>query len=69
MEGHSPEKEFLSTREVAAWLGIPERSVREYARRGLLPYFQLGRHKLFKKEAVLAELGRSRHGNAWYLLR
>ncbi len=45
------------------------RSIREYASRGILPYFQLGRHKLFKKEEILIELRRSRHGSAWHLLR
>ncbi len=45
--------EFIGISEVAAWLGLPLSSVREYVARGLLPSYKLGRHRLFRKRELL----------------
>jgi excisionase family DNA binding protein len=36
-----------TARDVAEMLGVPRRTVYEYARRGLLPHVQIGRHVRF----------------------
>ena len=48
--------EFIGLSEVAAWLGLPLSSVREYVARGMLPCYRLGRHRLFRKPEVLDAL-------------
>jgi len=45
--------EFIGLSDVAAWLGLPLSSVREYVARGLLPSYKLGRHRLFRKRELL----------------
>jgi len=50
-------KEFMGAREAATWLGVPLRSLYQYVQQGLLPSYKLGRHRLFRKEELLATLG------------
>lgn len=47
---------LMSEREVALFIGICERSVRNFTSRGLLPVIRLGRRRLYRRDAVLAAL-------------
>jgi excisionase family DNA binding protein len=54
---------FLSLRELAVVLGVSERGVRNWVRRGLLPRVKLGRRVLFRWTQIdeaLAKLERRR---------
>ena len=44
--------ELLTTRQVADLLQLPVSTVSDYARRGLLPSFKLGRHRRFMLSRV-----------------
>lgn len=46
-------KEFLDTRELAEWLGVPEYTVTREAREGRLPARKVGRGWLFSRTAIL----------------
>ncbi len=46
-------KEFLTTSEVAAWLGVPEYTVTREAREGRLPARKVGRGWRFSRTAIL----------------
>jgi len=48
---------FIGTKEAAAWLGIPLRSLNQYVQQGLLPSYKLGRHRLFRKQQLIDALG------------
>lgn len=48
---------FIGAKEAAAWLGVPLRSLNQYAQQGLLPSYKLGRHRLFRKAQLLEALG------------
>ena len=62
-------KEFMGAREAAAWLGVPLRSLYQYVQQGLLPSYKLGRHRLFRKEELLANLGANRTATRNEILR
>jgi hypothetical protein len=47
---------LMNEREVAVFVGICPRSVRNFSARGLLPVIRLGRRRLFRRDAVLAAL-------------
>lgn len=47
---------LMNEREVALFVGICPRSVRNFCARGLLPVIRLGRRRLFRRDAVLAAL-------------
>ena len=53
-------REFLSAREAAIWLGVPLRSLHHYVRQSLLPSYKLGRHRLFRKAELLFALDADR---------
>jgi len=46
-------KEFLSTEETAAWLGVPRYTVEREAREGRLPARKVGRAWRFSRTAIL----------------
>lgn len=46
----------MNEQEVALFVGICPRSVRNFSARGLLPVIRLGRRRLFRRDAVLAAL-------------
>ena len=46
----------MSTKDAAAFLGIPVRSLYLYIQQGLVPSFKLGRHRLFRKNESLNAL-------------
>ena len=45
-------EELLTPRQVAALLQMRQSTVEDYARRGLLPSFKLGRHRRFVRSDV-----------------
>lgn len=47
---------LMNERELASFIGICPRSVRNFRTRGLLPVIRLGRRRLFRRDAVLAAL-------------
>jgi len=47
---------LMNERELASFIGICPRSVRNFTTRGLLPVIRLGRRRLFRRDAVLAAL-------------
>ena len=52
-------EDILTAGQVADLLGLREGTVKDYARRGLLPSFRLGKHRRFIRaqvEARIAEL-------------
>ena len=59
----------MGAREAAAWLGVPLRSLYQYVQQGLLPSYKLGRHRLFRKEELLAALGANRMASRNEILR
>ena len=46
----------MSTKDAAAFLGIPVRHLYLYIQQGLVPSFKLGRHRLFRKNELLNAL-------------
>ncbi len=47
---------LMNEREVALFVGICPRSVRNFTARKLLPVIRLGRRRLYRRDAVLASL-------------
>jgi excisionase family DNA binding protein len=62
-------KEFMGAREADTWLRVPLRSLHQYVQQGLLPSYKLGRHRLFRKEELLATLGANRTASRTEILR
>jgi len=56
---------LMSEAEVAVFIGICPRSVRNFTHRGLLPVIRLGRRRLFRRDAVLAALRTLEEENTW----
>ena len=56
--------DFLNQRQLAAFLGISPRSVRNFCARGLLPKIKLGRRTLFRRQSVLRALEELEVGGA-----
>jgi hypothetical protein len=46
----------MNEQEVAVFIGICPRSVRNFTNRRLLPVIRLGRRRLYRRDAVLAAL-------------
>ena len=53
---------LMSEPEVAVFLGVCERSVRNFTTRKLLPVIRLGRRRLYRRDAVLAALAKMEEG-------
>ncbi len=49
---------LMNEHEVALFIGICTRSVRNFTARGLLPVIRLGRRRLYRRDTVLAALQR-----------
>jgi excisionase family DNA binding protein len=56
---------LMNEEEVAAFLGICRRSVRNFTSRGLIPVIRLGRRRLFRREAVMSALGTLESESPW----
>ena len=59
---------FLNKEQVAKWLGVTVRTLDDYMRRGLVPYYKLGRTVRFRQQDLEQHLkstcrvaGRSSH--------
>lgn len=48
----SLEKEVLTITDVAEILGLRASTVSDYARRGILPSFKIGRHRRFRRSDI-----------------
>lgn len=46
------EKEILTLADVAAILAMKESTIGDYARRGLIPSFKVGRHRRFRRSEI-----------------
>ena len=62
-------QEFMRSKEAAAWLGVPLRSLHQYVQQGLLPSYKLGRHRLFRKGELLSALAADRSASRNEILR
>jgi len=49
---------LMSEQEVALFIGICTRSVRNFTARGMLPVIRLGRRRLYRRATVMAALQR-----------
>jgi len=49
-------EDILTAGDVAELLDLRQSTVEEYARRGLLPSFKLGRHRRFLRAQVVASI-------------
>ena len=54
---------FLHAPQAAACVPLPLRSFHSYVARGLIPSYKIGRHRLFKREEVIAAIERQRVGS------
>jgi excisionase family DNA binding protein len=50
------EVEILNTEEVAALFGMKRTTVADYARRGVLPSFKIGKHRRYRRSDIEAWL-------------
>jgi excisionase family DNA binding protein len=62
-------QDFIGAKAAAKWLAIPLRSLNLYVQQGLLPSYKLGRHRLFKRDELLAALNGSRRASRAEILR
>jgi hypothetical protein len=51
----------MNEREVAAFLGLAERSIRNFVNRGLIPVIRIGRRKIYRRDAVIAAMQKLEH--------
>lgn len=49
---------LMNEQEVALFIGICTRSVRNFTARGMLPVIRLGRRRLYRRDTVMAALQR-----------
>lgn len=56
----APPSPIMTPVEVAEMLRLRESTVREYARRGVLPSFKLGRHIRFNRQDIVDFIDRQR---------
>jgi len=63
------DSEFIGAKDAASFLGIPLRSFYLYMKRGLLPSYKLGRHRLFRRQELLNALQRTRENSLDEILR
>lgn len=54
--------ELMTSQQLAALLKMRRSTIEDYARRGLLPSFKLGRHRRFIRSDVLEALDELRRG-------
>jgi excisionase family DNA binding protein len=54
--------ELMTSQQLADLLKMRRSTIEDYARRGLLPSFKLGRHRRFIRSDVLEALDRLRRG-------
>ena len=45
--------QIMRREEVCAWLGISERSLRNYEARGWFPVVKIGRRRLYRRDAIM----------------
>ena len=50
------QKDILNRPELAWWLRLSERSIRNYEKEGQIPVIKIGRRRLYHKAAVLEAL-------------
>ena len=63
----SPSKEqFLTDKEVSAWLKVSRRTLQDYRNNGMIAYYQLG-CKILYKESDIEKLVMSGYRNAYRL--
>ena len=48
----NPKKEFLSTGEVAQWLGVSTATIYKFVEKGELPVYRLGRINKFRRSDI-----------------
>jgi hypothetical protein len=53
---------LMNEKEVAAFIGVCPRSVRNFTSRGDLPVIRLGRRRLYRRDAILAALKKLESG-------
>jgi hypothetical protein len=53
---------LMNEKEVAAFIGVCTRSVRNFTSRGNLPVIRLGRRRLYRRDAILAALKKLESG-------
>ena len=66
--GHkaSPSNEFLTDKEVSAWLKVSRRTLQDYRSNGMIAYYQLG-GKILYKESDIEKMVMSGYRNAYRL--
>ena len=47
---------FCHHKEAAIISGLPQRSFYYYVEQGVIPCYKIGRHKLFKKDEIIAAI-------------
>ena len=63
----SPSKEqFLTDKEVSAWLKVSRRTLQDYRNNGMVAYYQLG-GKILYKESDIEKMVMSGYRNAYHL--
>ena len=63
----SPSNEqFLTDKEVSAWLKVSRRTLQDYRNNGMVAYYQLG-GKILYKESDIEKMVMSRYRNAYRL--
>ena len=63
----SPSNEqFLTDKEVSAWLKVSRRTLQDYRNNGMIPYYQLG-GKILYKESDIERMVMSGYRNAYRL--
>jgi len=65
---HAEPPVFLHAPEAAAAVPVPLRSFHAYVKKGLIPSYKLGRHRLFKRSEVIAAVERQRIGTVSEML-
>ena len=56
--------EFMGRHEACVWLGISERTLRNYEARGWIPVVRIGRRRLYRRDAVMKALEEREVGGA-----
>ena len=64
----SPSNEqFLTDKEVSAWLKVSRRTLQDYRNNGMVSYYQLGGGKILYKESDIERMVMSGYRNAYRL--
>lgn len=59
------ESEILDIEQVARIFAMKESTVGDYARRGLIPSFKIGRHRRFRRSEIEAWINRQTEANPY----